>query len=134
MHELSAAVSGALAMSEPLAGVPFGWVRTELIANRYAVRGLRAKRDRAHDRTTAGVERRKSAGVIVAGPAVEIAPAGSLQRRIGNFQRPRLRGRGSHRSGLSKDFCMRSMAWRRRGITSRVGAIGHRDGDCQRRR
>jgi hypothetical protein len=159
MHELSAAVSGALAMSEPLAGVPgrlvrtelagvpcqwvrtesiagvpFGWVRTELIGRRDAVRGLRAKRDRAHDRTTAGVERCKSAGVIVAGPAVEIAPAGRLQRRIGNFQRPRLRGRGSRRSGPSKDFCMRSMAWRRRGITSRVGTIGHRDGDCQRRR
>jgi len=151
MHELSAAVSGALAMRDPLAGVPgrlvrtelagvfcqwvrtesiagvpFGWVRTEPIARRDAVRGLRAKRDHTHDRTTAGVERCKSAGVI--------APAGRLQRRIGNFQRPRLRGRGSRRSGPSKDFCMRSMAWRRRGITSRVGTIGHRDGDCQRRR
>ena len=46
---------------------------------------------RRGDRTAAFVKGCESAGVVVAGPAVEMAPAGGLQRRIGDFERPRWR-------------------------------------------
>jgi hypothetical protein len=51
------------------------------------LRGLGAQCVRAHDWTATGIERRKSARMIVAGPAVEIAPVDRFQCGIENFER-----------------------------------------------
>jgi len=52
---LIAALCSGLVMNEPIAGVPCRLGTTELSAHRAAMPGLRTKRDRAHDRTTARV-------------------------------------------------------------------------------
>jgi hypothetical protein len=95
---------------------------SQSIVGRMEMRGLRAKCIGTDDRTATGIKGRKSAGVIVAGPAVEIAPTGGLQRGIGDFQWPdaRINRRGSLWSGPLRR--RPGVAGRRLRIMPRSGA------------
>ena len=77
----------------------------------YFMGGFRTKRVGPHDRAAAGIKGRESAGVVVAGPAVEIVPAGRLQCGIGDFQRPgaAISGRGMRCSPIRKLLRERSV-------------------------
>ena len=77
-----------IALRRPLTSVGRGLSSNGPIAHRMELRGLGAQCVRTHDWTATGIERRKSARMIVAGPAVEIAPVDRFQCSIGNFERP----------------------------------------------
>jgi hypothetical protein len=77
-----------VALSGPLTSVGCGLGSNGPIARRMELRGLGAQCVRARDWTATSIERRKSARMIVAGPAVEVAPVDRFQCGIENSERP----------------------------------------------